>query len=701
MTRVFGVVLVVGALLIPSVGVRAQGDLDARVGEAIEEGLEYLRRQQSRAGHWDYRLAHDHRLGMTALCGLALLENGVDRDDEAVTRAEGVIRELAMTSDQSYDLSLAILFLSRVRKTGQGDDDPLIGRITRRLDAGNVDGSWSYRVPIDDSYERGGLTGSRSPGGRPRFATGPGDNSNTQFALLGIWAGGRQGFDSDETLEALDEHFRSSVNRDGGWGYRPGIGSTPPMTCAGLMALSIASSRPTLAERLSSRARGAALAADPVFSAALERVANDAKQIGRNTDIYYLWSLERVCVALGLRELDGLDWYTEGAETILARQLPTGGWPSGNWGALPETCLALLFLRKSNLAFELDRVLRLPGPETERVGEEPIGEPIVDEGTAGDDDVRVTVRSVDESGFPEIALDYEVQRADGSALLDATKEDFRVTEYDQPVEILRFESPTSREVVATTVVLVVDHSWSMVEEDRMGALKDAVRTFLSVMPVGSRVAVVAFSNEVRVICPFTMDVREVQSAVDALQPEGGTRYYDAVVAALELIETQSGRRAVLAMTDGEDTFSQSADLESTILASRRLGLPVHTLGLGSEDEIASNDLRRLATETRGRYLPARDAGQLRAIYEELAERLGQMYRLVYRTERPLPDGSLRPVAIYFRSSSAAGQAEVFIRGMVVPASGWPRLFLGLVALLVALAAGPGWLRRRAKSRAAG
>lgn len=701
MKRAIGVVLVFGALLVPTTVARAQDVLDDRVSEAIENGLEYLRRQQSQAGHWDYRLAHDHRLGMTALCGLALVENGVSRDEQAVRRAEEVVRELAMTSDQSYDLSLAILFLSRLRGSGQGNEDPLIGRITRRLDAGNMEGAWSYRVPLEEMHDREQETGRTPSRGRPRFVGGATDHSNTQFALLGIWAGGRQGFDSDEALEALDGHFRSSVNRDGGWGYRPGIGSTPPMTCAGLMALSIAAARPSLAERLSSRARGDALAADPVFSAALDRVANDARQIGSNTDIYYLWSLERVCVALGLRELDGFDWYERGAESILARQLPTGGWPSGNWGALPETCLALLFLRKSNLAFELDRVLRLPGPEGERVAAEPVEEARVDEGTAGDDNVRVIVRGVDESGFPEIALDYEVQRPDGSPLLDATRDDFRVTEYDQPVEILRFESPTSREVVATTVVLVVDHSWSMVEEDRMGALKEAVRTFLSVMPVGSRVAVVAFSNEVRVICPFTTDVREVQSAVDALQPEGGTRYYDAVVAALDLISNQSGRRAVLAMTDGEDTFSQSADLESTILASRRLGLPVHTLGLGSEDEIASDDLRRLATETRGRYLPARDAGQLRAIYEELAERLGQMYRLVYRTDRPLPDGSLRPVAVYFRSSSVAGQAEVFIRGMVVPASDWPRLFLGLVAVLIALAVGPGWLRRRAMSRASG
>ncbi|WP_169980408.1 VWA domain-containing protein [Tautonia rosea] len=697
MIRVMGLIIAFGVVSPQAMGQHA--GLDPRIDEAISKGVEYLRREQSRSGHWDYRLAHDHRLGMTALCGLAMMENGVSTDDEAIVRASEVVRELAIASDQTYDLALAILFLSRLQGTNRGELDTLIQRLARRLEGGHNNGFWSYRVPLGTSYETGSADqgGTRPPRETVRFLGGPGDLSNTQFALLGIWTGGRHEYNSDAALEALDGHLRSTVNPDGGWGYRPGIASAPAMTCAGLMGLAIAASRPSLAERLTSLARGEALIADPVFLRALDRVAADARLIGPATDVYYLWSLERVCVALGLSTLNGLDWYEIGAESLLNRQLPNGGWPPGSWQSLPETCLALLFLRKSNLAFELDRVLRLPGPEQDEVEE--VDRQIVQaEETTGDDAVRVVIRQVDESAFPEITLDFEVIRPDGSALVDAGQEDFRVTEYDQPVEVLRFEAPTSREVRETTVVLVVDQSRSMEEENRIGALKEAVRTFLGVMPIGSRVAVIAFSDEIRVICPFTTDVRRVQASVDELQPMGGTRYYDAVVEALELIASQSGRRAVLAMTDGEDTFSRVADLDETILAARRLGLPVFTLGLGSEEEIASNDLRRLAAETRGQYLPARNADQLRAIYEELATRLGQLYQLVYRTERPLPDGTLRPVAVYYRSATVGAQAEVFIRGMVVPAAGWSRLFLVLVGILLGLAVLPGWIRWRSATR---
>ena len=165
--------------------------------------------------------------------------------------------------------------------------------------------------------------------------------------------------------------------------------------------------------------------------------------------------------------------------------------------------------------------------------------------------------------------------------------------------------------------------------------------------------------------------------------------------ALELLDRETGRRAVLALTDGEDTFSQSANLDSTIASARKLGLPVYTLGLGTEEEIESGDLKRMASSTRGQYYPARSADQLRSIYETIAARIGASYTLVYQSDRRLPDGTLRPVQLFYRGSRKAAETAVFIPGMVVPAAGWSTLFLFLIVLLTALACLPAWLRRRA------
>ena len=236
----------------------------------------------------------------------------------------------------------------------------------------------------------------------------------------------------------------------------------------------------------------------------------------------------------------------------------------------------------------------------------------------------------------------------------------------------------------------------MEEEDRIGGLKRAVRSFLEKLPEGSKVSVIAFGSDVDRLTDFTTDRAQVQQAVDALKPEGATRFYDAVAQALQMLDRESGRRVVLALTDGEDTFSQSATLESVITEGQRLGLPVYTLGLGTEEEIESGDLRRLAASTRGQYYPARNSDDLRAIYEQIAERIRSSYSMIYQSDRKLADGTLRPVRIFYRgSTTAAGETAIFIPGMVVPAGGWSLLFLGLLVALGALLVLPGKLARRA------
>jgi VWFA-related protein len=364
---------------------------------------------------------------------------------------------------------------------------------------------------------------------------------------------------------------------------------------------------------------------------------------------------------------------------------------------LPHTCLALLFLRKANLAFELDRVLKLPDasrPVAAIVATPPTATEPNEKVADGDAGVTVTVTGASDDKFPEITVEFEIKRPDGSFLLDANRDDIRVTEDGQAVSVLSLQAPVAREARPITVVLVVDRSGSMEDEDRIGGLKRAVASFAEGLPKGSRVAVVAFGSEVETICPFTSDPGEVKDAVKTLTPAGATRYYDAVAEALEMLQKETGRRAILALTDGEDTFSQSATLESVIVSARRLGLPVHTLGLGTEEEIASDELRHLAVSTRGQYYPARQADQLRTIYEQLAERLRSSYSLVYRSDRRLPDGTLRPVRVYYRASQKAGETAVFIPGMVVPSAGWSRLFLVLVGILTALSVAPHLLTRQ-------
>ena len=70
------------------------------------------------------------------------------------------------------------------------------------------------------------------------------DNSNTQFATLGLWVARKHGLPVDAALVRVNQRFRNSQNADGGWGYTSGEKfqgmSSSTMTCAGLLGLTVA-----------------------------------------------------------------------------------------------------------------------------------------------------------------------------------------------------------------------------------------------------------------------------------------------------------------------------------------------------------------------------------------------------------------------------------------------------------------------------
>jgi hypothetical protein len=75
--------------------------------------------------------------------------------------------------------------------------------------------------------------------------------------------------------------------------------------------------------------------------------------------------------------------------------------------------------------------------------------------------------------------------------------------------------------------------------------------------------------------------------------------------------------------------------------------------------------------------------------------LRDSYSLTYQSDRTLPDGTLRPIRVFYKQQKeAAGKTAVYIRGMVVPKRGWSWLFLLIVGGMVALAVLPARLRVR-------
>ena len=321
---------------------------DPAVKAAIARGAASIERQQLRDGCWQGR---GHRLGETALAGLALLAAGKTADSPGVAAAARAVRQLAPANWQTYEVSLAVMFLDQVGARG---DSEIIQGLGARLAAGQAaDGCWTYS-----------LEGSN----------GNGDNSNAQFAVLACWICRRHGAAMDASILKADRYFRSTVNRaDGGWGYTPGSPSTPTMTCAGLVAL--AAERGVSIERSQRGPAGKQQAPrqqngpqrdlapdknDPVVAAAIEYLAAQLRQDrieaqGKSfAGLYFYWSLERVGVIYGLNTIRNVDWYEWGVDRLLRKQRQDGGWEGQD---CVDTAFAILFLSRANVAEDLTEVL--------------------------------------------------------------------------------------------------------------------------------------------------------------------------------------------------------------------------------------------------------------------------------------------------------------------------------------------------------
>ncbi len=387
------------------------------VRRAIDRGVEHLRKAQNDNGLWVYGGVGNYDLGSTSLAALTLLECGVPADDAAVQKAARLVREGSIGLTNTYSLALAIMFLDRL---GDAADVPLIESMTVRLMAGQrpATGGWSYDCPLvgGEAEQRrlrnvlggaGGLLkkddpkepreGRRNPKDLPseiqqqieqinrlpgvfaadgRAGFGGEDNSNTQFAILGLWVARRHGLPTERALALVDRRFRTSQGKDGGWGYNAGGGSSPAMTCAGLLGLAVyhgVSLDPDLQK--DGKVKPADPNKDVNIKAAVLALGTcigqplggrfDAARMpklggghGHGRGYYFLWSLERVAVALNLDTIGNKDWYTWGSEIILANQNADGGW-AGEYGqGGVDTCFALLFLKRANLTRDLTARLK-------------------------------------------------------------------------------------------------------------------------------------------------------------------------------------------------------------------------------------------------------------------------------------------------------------------------------------------------------
>jgi Ca-activated chloride channel family protein len=222
-----------------------------------------------------------------------------------------------------------------------------------------------------------------------------------------------------------------------------------------------------------------------------------------------------------------------------------------------------------------------------------------------------------------------VTDANGEPVTGLRPSDFDVFENGAPQEIATFAAGE----FPLTVALGVDRSWSMAG-DPLRLAKQASQSFLQELKPGDRSMVVAISSEADVIAPLSTDRLSQARAIQALDPWSTTALHDAIIAALDRLEPETGRQALVVFSDGNDRYSRHGAAD-VVERARRSNALVYPIAIGRTRPPL---LAELAVLTGGRSFLLRDARALEQTLATIARELRHQYLIGYTPSAPIVRG---------------------------------------------------------------
>jgi Ca-activated chloride channel homolog len=243
-----------------------------------------------------------------------------------------------------------------------------------------------------------------------------------------------------------------------------------------------------------------------------------------------------------------------------------------------------------------------------------------------------------------IELPVSVSDAAGAPVADLKQSDFSVFESGKAQTITSFNFAQNLPIA---VGLLVDHSGSM--EKRMEATKKAAVEFLKrIVRPGDRAFVGGFAFDPQKLAPFVTDVGALEAQVELIpKAEGGTSLYDAIVTGLYRFRGLQGRKALVILTDGEDTTSR-VSYDDLLTYARAARVPLYFIGVNISSIPGlggGGTMKSLAAETGGTAYFIHGEKQMGEAYAQLEKELRAQYFLAYRTESTKKDRGYRTVEV--------------------------------------------------------
>jgi Ca-activated chloride channel homolog len=228
----------------------------------------------------------------------------------------------------------------------------------------------------------------------------------------------------------------------------------------------------------------------------------------------------------------------------------------------------------------------------------------------------------------------------GRFVRDLTARDFEILDAGRTRPITEFR----RDQSGVSVALLFDVSGSM--EGQLTSAREAATHVLSWLDPGmDEAAVFTFDTRLDAVTPFTAGLKALPRELNTMVPFGATSLHDAIAETAKRLEERQGkRRAVVVLTDGNDTASKLTPAQVSGIASE-IDVPVYLFGIvpsidNPTSEMATNSivssalggaLADLASWTGGHAFVASTPAQRSAAARQIIDELRHQYLIAFES----------------------------------------------------------------------
>jgi len=261
-----------------------------------------------------------------------------------------------------------------------------------------------------------------------------------------------------------------------------------------------------------------------------------------------------------------------------------------------------------------------------------------------------------------------VTTKDGQFIPGLKQDNFRVLEDGVPQKVAKFEISQA----PITAVLLVEFANNNYFYRFMYDALNASYNFAATLKPEDWIAVVSFDMKPMILQDFTQDKQAVLAALNSLRIPGfsETNVFDALYDTLDRVEGLEGRKYVVLISRGCDTFSRMTYDKVLKKVKETKNVTIFTLSTGEALRIwleaqgygqgmggltpctsqmdllqADNEMQTFAKLTGGRWFKPRFEGELPEIFRDIGQNIRNQYVLSYRPSNPKLDGSYRKLKV--------------------------------------------------------